>query len=343
MKSWIVTIGLLLLLTLAACSAAGGTAEPAADTAAPALSDGDLSAEAQLALGTLQLEDTDLAVDETQAATLLPLWQAYQSLANNDTTATVELSALVQQIQRAMTPEQVQAIADMKLTADSLTALQASGALAFGGPGSTDGATSGDGQTRPDFSNFQPPADGSGGFAGGGPGGGAATGGGQGGAFAGGPPAGSDFSGGALSEDDIATRQAAMANMDPAEMQSRMLTGMVVRLLQTKTGQTPTGPGGPGGGAFDAAVTAVAEATGLSADDIRAQMNDGQTLTGIVAANGGDMTAVRAAVVAALQALPEAANMDVEAMADRLLAQSIPSGQGAPPAAQATPAAAATP
>lgn len=342
MKSWLVTIGLLLLLTLAACSAAGGTAAPAAGASAPALSDGDLSAEAQLALGTLQLEDTALAVDETQAATLLPLWQAYQSLANNDTTATVELSALVQQIQRAMTPEQVQAIADMKLTAGSLTALQASGALAFGGPGSTDGATSGDGRTRPDFSNSQPPADGSGGFAGG-PGGGAATGGGQGGAFAGGPPAGSDFSGGALSEDAIATRQAAMANMDPAEMQSRMLTGMVVRLLQTKTGQTPTGPGGPGGGAFDAAVTAVAEATGLSADDVRAQMNEGQTLTGIVAANGGDMTAVRAAVVAALQALPEAANMDVEAMADRLLAQSIPSGQGAPPAAQATPAAAATP
>ncbi|MCW5865452.1 MAG: hypothetical protein KIT52_20360 [Anaerolineae bacterium] len=334
MKSWIVTIGLLLLLTLAACSAAGDTTEPAADAAAPALSDGDLSAEAQLALGTLQLEDTDVAVDETQAATLLPLWQAYQSLANSDTTATVELSALVQQIQRAMTPAQVQAIADMKLTADSLTALQESGALAFGGPGGADGTTSNDGQTRPDFSNFQPPADGGGGgFAGGGPGG----------DFAGGLSAGGDFSGGNLSEDDMATRQAALANMDPAEMQSRMLTGMVIRLLQTKTGEMPAGgPGGMGGG-MDAALAAVAEATGLSADDIRAQMNEGQTLADIVTANGGDIATVRAAVVAALQALPEAADMDVEAMADRLLEQAMPSGQGAPPAEQATPAAAATP
>ncbi len=333
MKSWIVTIGLLLLLTLAACSAAGDTTEPAADAAAPALSDGDLSAEAQLALGTLQLEDTDLAVDETQAATLLPLWQAYQSLANSDTTATVELSALVQQIQRAMTAEQVQAIAAMKLTADSLTELQDSGALAFGGRGGTDGTTSSDGQTRPDFSNFQPPADGGGGgFAGGGPGG----------DFAGGGPGG-DFAGGNLSEDDMATRQAAIANMDPAEMQSQMLTGMVVRLLQTKTGEMPAGgPGGLGGG-MDAALTAVAEATGLSADDIRAQMNEGQTLADIVTANGGDLTAVRAAVVAALQTLPEAADMDVEAMADRLLEQAMPSGQGAPPAEQATPAAATTP
>jgi len=334
MKSWIVTIGLLLLLTLAACSAAGGVAEPAADAAAPALSDGDLSTEAQLALGTLQLEDTALAVDETQVATLLPLWQAYQSLANSDTTAAVELSALIQQIQRAMTAEQVQAIADMKLTADSLTALQESGALAFGGPGGTDGTTSSDGQTRPDFSNFQPPADGGGGgFAGGGPGG----------DFAGGPPAGGSFAGGDLSEDDMATRQAAMANMDPAEMQSRMLTGMVVRLLQTKTGEMPAGgPGGLGGG-LDAALAAVAEATGLSTDDIRAQMNEGQTLAGIVTANGGDLATVRAAVVAALQALPEAADMDVEAMADRLLAQGMPSGQGAPPAEPATPDATATP
>ena len=52
--------------------------------------------------------------------------------------------------------------------------------------------------------------------------------------------------GGEFSEDDLATREAAMADMDPAEMQARMLTGMVVRLLQTKTGEMPTG--GPGGG-----------------------------------------------------------------------------------------------
>ena len=129
--------------------------------------------------------------------------------------------------------------------------------------------------------------------------------------------------GGEFSEDDLATREAAMADMDPAEMQARMLTGMVVRLLQTKTGEMPTG--GPGGGmgmggpTFDAALTAVAEATGLSVDDIRAQAAEGETLTAIIEANGGDVAAVRAAIVEALNARPEAADMDAEAMVERML------------------------
>lgn len=134
------------------------------------------------------------------------------------------------------------------------------------------------------------------------------------------------LAGGELSEDDLATRVAALAAMDPAEMQARMLTGLVVRLLQTKTGEMPAG-GGPGGGmgmggpTFDTALTAVAEATGLSIDDIRAQAAEGQTLTAIIEANGGDMAAVRAAIVEALSALPEAAEMDVEGMADRMMGE----------------------
>jgi len=77
MKSWVIVIGLALVLALGACSATG--AETAADSPTT-LSDGDLSAASQLALGTLQLEDSEQTVDESQAATLLPLWQAYQSL-----------------------------------------------------------------------------------------------------------------------------------------------------------------------------------------------------------------------------------------------------------------------
>jgi hypothetical protein len=115
-----------------------------------------------------------------------------------------------------------------------------------------------------------------------------------------------------------------MADMDPAEMQTRMLTGMVVRLLQTKTGEAPAGGPdgmGMGGPSFDAALAAAAEATGLSADDIRAQMAEGQTLTAIIEANGGDVAAVRAALIETLSAQPQAAEMDVEQMADRILGE----------------------
>lgn len=319
MKSWIAGIGLVLVLALGACSAAGGTAETAAADGAVTLTGGDLSAAAQLALGTVQLEDTDQAVSETQAATLLPLWQAYQTLSQSDTTASVELEALAGQIQRAMTAEQVQAIADMGLTADTLTEMQASGELGFGGFARGDEATDATGAANGDFQVLEGGA--AGGAAGGGPPGGFAGGGGD---MRGGAMPGGGFAGGDVSEDDMATRQAAMANMDPAEMQTRLLTSMVVRLLQTKTGETPAGGpggGGMGGPSFDAALTAAAEATGLTADDIRAQMAEGQTLAAIIEANGGDVAAVRAALVEALSAQPEAAEMDVEQMADRMLGE----------------------
>ena len=308
---------LALVLALGACTPTGGAAETSAADGAVTLTDGDLSA-AQLALGTLQLEDTEQAIDETQAATLLPLWQAYQTLSQSDTTAAVELEALAGQIQRAMTAAQVQAIADMELTADTLTELQESGELGFGGFGRGDQTTGTTTEGAEPTGGFAAGAvaDGSGGgappgdFGGGGPGGGGMI---EGGAMP----------GGEASEDDLATREAATADMDPAELQARMLTGMVVRLLQTKTGEMPTGrPGGGlgmGGPTFDAALTAVAEATGLSVEDIRAQAAEGQTLTAIIEANGGDVAAVRAAIVEALSALPEAAEMDVAAMVDRMM------------------------
>ena len=117
-------------------------------------------------------------------------------------------------------------------------------------------------------------------------------------------------------------------------MQARMLTGMVVRLLQQKTGETPAGGPGSPGGATDAALSAAAEATGLSVDDLRAQTAAGQTLTQVIEANGGDVAAVRAAIVTALQAMPNAAAMDVEQMAGRLLEGGVPPPI---PSATATP------
>jgi len=70
----------------------------------------------QLALGTLNLEKTDLAVATDQAAELLPLWQVFKSLSASDSSAPEEIEAIQEQIQETMTPEQLAAIEDMELT-----------------------------------------------------------------------------------------------------------------------------------------------------------------------------------------------------------------------------------
>ncbi len=70
----------------------------------------------QLAYGTLKLADTPNAVTAEQAKALIPLWQAVVSLSGDSTTASEELIAVQDQITQVMTPEQLQAIAAMKLT-----------------------------------------------------------------------------------------------------------------------------------------------------------------------------------------------------------------------------------
>jgi hypothetical protein len=106
-----------LTLGLAACGAqitpAGGT-----HTAGRLNADYEnaLPVESQLVLGTLLLEDTGNAVTTEEAAELLPLWQMMKELTTSDTAATEEKGGLIDQIQGLMTQEQIQAIADMKLT-----------------------------------------------------------------------------------------------------------------------------------------------------------------------------------------------------------------------------------
>ncbi|MCX6071334.1 MAG: hypothetical protein NTU91_10835 [Chloroflexi bacterium] len=120
---------LMLSLAVAACSTGSSTstttgtdtATASADGAAPA--QGELSAIARNILGIFKLEDTDLAVDSAQAATLLPLWQAYRSLLNSDTAASAELEAVKTQIDETLTAEQKDAIAAMSLTSQDMFAM----------------------------------------------------------------------------------------------------------------------------------------------------------------------------------------------------------------------------
>ncbi|NUQ38082.1 MAG: hypothetical protein HUU23_09845, partial [Caldilineales bacterium] len=144
---------LLFVLLLAAC---GGEAAPAAPQASTADGNGAaaatrLSADfagalpvpSQLILGSLRLEETEQAIDAAQAAQLLPLWQAYQTLSNDDTTAAAELTAIINQIQDSMAPGQIAAIAAMRLTTEKAEALIQEEGLVVMGRGAGSGQGSG--------------------------------------------------------------------------------------------------------------------------------------------------------------------------------------------------------
>lgn len=259
----------------------------------------------QLAVGTIQLEETELAVDEVLAAELLPLWQAAQSLSSSDTAASVEVEAVLKQIQDTMQPAQVAAIANMALTADAVTELLESGAITFG---RGMGQGQGQGENGSGEGGFTPPA----GFV---PGMGGGPGGGQGG----GPGGLGGVAGGTVSEDDMATRQAEFASGDGlAAVQNQAMVGAVIRLLQNKTGEVPENPMA---GVMDVLFTAVAEATGLTVEEIQAQLGEGTTLTALIEANGAEVTAVREAIISALNELPNAAELDVEQITNSWLGE----------------------
>ena len=69
-----------------------------------------ITPETKLALGTLKLEGTPLAVDKATAAKLLPLWQLLLQLNTSSAAAPQEVTAVIDEIQATMTPAQSQAI-----------------------------------------------------------------------------------------------------------------------------------------------------------------------------------------------------------------------------------------
>ena len=82
-----------------------------------------LSIAQQLSLGSLLLEETDLAVDPEQALDLVPYWKLYRSLLGSDTTAPEELDSLLKEIQEIMTAEQVNYIANLQLNQETMMTL----------------------------------------------------------------------------------------------------------------------------------------------------------------------------------------------------------------------------
>lgn len=113
-----------------------------------------LSQAGQLLVGTMKLEGTKNAMDAQEAASLLPLWQAYRQLSQSNTTAQAEVTAVVSQIQSSMTSNQIQAIKTMNLRPQDLTnatnslgevssALRSTSSAASGGNTSGSGISAG--------------------------------------------------------------------------------------------------------------------------------------------------------------------------------------------------------
>ncbi len=75
----------------------------------------------KLALGTLDLEDTNQAVDAAAATRLLPLWQLLDQLETSGSAAPAEITAVVEQIESEMAPSQLKAIEAMNLKDSDVT------------------------------------------------------------------------------------------------------------------------------------------------------------------------------------------------------------------------------
>ncbi len=190
-----------LLMTLAGCgSAASGGAQTGPSAALPA--------QTELAIGTFKLEGTDQAITPQQAAALLPLWQVYKELSSSDTAAQQEIQALLTQIHGTMTPGQLQAIADLKLTQQDIFATMQEQGITPGGSQQRSAGSQGNG------GSFTPPQ----------------------GGIPGGFPEGAGLGAGqSLNPEQIATAQAARAQAGGTSRVPSVLIEALIRLLQSRS------------------------------------------------------------------------------------------------------------
>ncbi len=114
----------------------------------------------QLLTGTFMLADTNLSLTGEQTAQLIPLWTSLKEAVQNSA-AQEQTDAILQQIESTLTAEQVKAIADFKITRQSMMSVLQDKGVTMGGPqGNGNGGPNGSGGgTPPDGT---PPAGGPG-------------------------------------------------------------------------------------------------------------------------------------------------------------------------------------
>ena len=138
MKKLFILIFLATLL-LSACSTTGTAETTSGDTYIssnlPVDYEGALPVRNQLALGTLLLIEANQAPTAEQAKELIVLWQALRSTQNSSGVAQEEISALLEQIEGAMTQDQMDAIRDMQLTNTDMQTWAAENGISMGAGG----------------------------------------------------------------------------------------------------------------------------------------------------------------------------------------------------------------
>ncbi len=156
MKKILILIMISILAVFAtACSDSDTSATTASETTSDTVTtsstinvdyENALTLRNQLNLGILKLEDNpDLAVTPEQATQLIGLWQGLTALTKSGTGATVEVDAMLSQIENTLTNEQRQAIVDMHLVQDDIQAVAQEWGLSFGNGTAEAGATRGQG------------------------------------------------------------------------------------------------------------------------------------------------------------------------------------------------------
>jgi hypothetical protein len=146
MKKIFLPLVFLFSLLLASCSGTAATPPTGDIYVSPNLPvdyEGALPVRNQLALGTIELNQTNTTISAEQAQTLIPLWQALRSTQQAGGTAQAEVSALLTQIEAAMKPEQLKSIADMKLTFTNMQEWATANGITMGSGGGTPGQGSG--------------------------------------------------------------------------------------------------------------------------------------------------------------------------------------------------------
>ncbi len=188
MKKFFYCLIILVILVLSACSSQGSetqvttatensTAETeTAETATPVTAVGlnttyenAVSIPMQMILGTLQLNTTAQALTKEQADALIPLWTNYATLSmsmipgqeqQGNTDIQTQLDELIKQIQAAMTPDQINAIAAMQITQDSASKQMEELGITTGMPGGINPPQGQDGTNPPQKpGDMNPPAD----------------------------------------------------------------------------------------------------------------------------------------------------------------------------------------
>jgi len=121
------SIMVIVLLASACAPSASTTTEPTSVAGAYLNTEYDDAANlrSQLAFGIIKLANTAVPVNQEQAQQLIPLWQGIIALSGDSTTASEELIAIQDQITQTLTVEQLNAIAEMKITNADLDAFYA--------------------------------------------------------------------------------------------------------------------------------------------------------------------------------------------------------------------------